>query len=63
MKFSSINFERARTLSEKWPEWKRSYELTKNSAHSSAHTHENIGVDNSLSDRDVERNSASSKAT
>lgn len=63
MKFSSSNFERARALSEKWPEWKRSYELTKNSVHSSTHTNENIAVINSNSDRDVERKVANSEAT
>ncbi len=35
---TAANFERARVLANKWPEWKRSYELTKDSARGSVHT-------------------------
>lgn len=41
MKLNS-NFERARALASKWPEWKRSYELTKDSVRCSALTPDSL---------------------
>jgi hypothetical protein len=59
----SDNFERARALSENWPEWKRSYELTKNSVHSSTHTPLPAVARGGRDGRDAERKAFSPDAT
>lgn len=56
MKINS-NFERARALTEKWPEWKRSYELTKDSGRGSPLAPTSV-VRDSHHDQHPERNTA-----
>ncbi len=57
------NFERARALADNWPEWKRAYELTKDSIRASILAPVTDVAGDYKHERGAERKTASSRET